>query len=125
MKNVIVTLLLLLASCNVWAASPTIVELPDQYKTEQVQSVLQSIDYPQLAQEADKSVPGVLKEKVGFLFQPLIFHSLLGKPEHMSVRVDVYAPPNWGKELELKAFLAKELEKRFPGAKTTNTILFP
>jgi hypothetical protein len=73
--------------------------------------------------QADKSVPGVFENKVGYYFQPLFFHSFIGAPDHMAIRVDIHAPPSWGKESELKAFLANYLVKRFPGAKNTATIL--
>ncbi|GLQ46514.1 hypothetical protein GCM10007862_15650 [Dyella lipolytica] len=67
----------------------------------------------------------MLKDKVGFYFVPLAFHSFFGPPDHMAIRVDVRAPPGWGKESELKAFLANYLVKRFPGSKNTATILIP
>jgi len=125
MKTLIVTLLLLLASCPAWADSSTVVELPSQYTAAQVQSFIHSVDFQQLRREADKSVPGVLKDKVGYYFQPLAFHSFSGQPDHLAIRVDVHAPPGWGKEMELKAFFANYLVKRFPGSKNTATILIP
>jgi hypothetical protein len=133
MKNLIVTLLLLLTSCYAWADSPATVELPSQYKAEQVQALIHSIDFQQLARDADKSVPGVLdksvpgvfKAKVGFYFQPLTFHSFLGQSDHMAIRIDVHAPPGWGKESELKAYLANYLVRRFPGSKSTTTVFIP
>ena len=123
MKNLIVSLLLLLASCPAWADSSTVVELPSQYTAAQVQALIHSIDFPQLTREADQSVPGVFENKVGYYFQPLFFHSFIGAPDHMAIRVDIHAPPSWGKESELKAFLANYLVKRFPGAKNTATVL--
>jgi|SRR5450432_2363405 len=131
MKNFVIAMSLLLASSSAWAYSPTIVELPSQYKAEQVDAILHSIDFRQLAWEADKSVPGVIdksvptapKLRVGFHFQPLVFHSFLGKADHVALRIDIHAPPNWAGESKLQAFLASYLEKRFPGAKTTDTAL--
>jgi hypothetical protein len=106
-----------------WADSPTIVELPSQYKEDEVYALLHSIDFHQLAQEADKFAPGLLKDKVSFHFELLTFHSFLGKPDHMAVRIDVNAPQNWNKVSDLKTFLANYLEKKFSGAKRTTTIL--
>lgn len=120
MAKFIVSLTLLFASGFAFAEQQTIVELPPLYNQEDVQAILRSIDYMALALEADKSVPGLLEEKVGFGFQPLIFHSILGKPDHMVLRVDVlHAPPKWGKEPELKAYLAKFIEQKIPGARIT------
>ena len=124
MKNLLVAFTLFLVCCCACADSPTIIELPSQYTADQVQAVLQSIDFSQLAQNADKDFPGLLKAKIGFTFVPLTFHSFLGNPDHMALRVDVLnAPRGWGKESDFKAYLASYLEKKFPGAKTTTTIL--
>jgi hypothetical protein len=123
MKKILVALSFLFASCCAFANFQTIVELPSEYKAEQVQMLLKSIDLPQLAEDADKAVSGIFSEKVGFYFQPLIFHSDMGKPDRFVLRVDITAPKNWGKEAELKKFLVNDLLKRVPGAKSSNAIL--
>ena len=125
MKNLIVSLLLLLTSCPAWADSSTVVELPSQYTSAQVEAFIHSLDFPQLTRDADRSVPWALKDHVGYYFQALAFHSFTGRPDHMAIRVDVHAVPSWGKESELKAFLVNYLVKRFPGSQNTATVLIP
>ena len=106
--------LLVFFACSVSAqfAIQTPVEFPANYQAADVDALLRSIDYPRLAREADRAVPGTIAAKVKFLYQPIVFHSALGRPDRMGVLVLVEAQPGWGKEAELKTFLARYLEKR-------------
>jgi hypothetical protein len=112
MKDLIVSFLLILVSDIAWADSSAELDigLPRQYTSEQVQAVLRSIDIPQLAREADKSVPGVLKEKVAFSFH------VYGTSGDIVVRPEVHAPSGWRGDWQLKVFLGEYLGKRFPGS---------
>jgi hypothetical protein len=107
----------------------TIVELPSEFKSVQLQDFWKSIDMQEIVRDADKELPGVIDRinggKLAFYFQPLTFKSFIGKPEHIVLRIDVFASPSWEKESEFKAFLAKSLLKRVAGAKVTSAILVP
>ena len=117
MKRFAFALLLFMASVSAQLGVQTPVEFPRSYQHADVQELLRSIDYPRLAREADATVPGVIAAKVKFFYQPIVFHSALGRPDRWGVLVVVEAPPDWGREADLKSFLASYLRKRIAEAK--------
>jgi|SRR6185369_1828136 len=117
MKHLLLALLLVTANCFAQLALQTSVEFPPKYQPADVQALLGSIDYPLLARQADAAFPGLLAANVRFMYQPIVFHSAIGRPDRQGVLVLVEAQPGWGREAELKSYLAKYLEQRIAGAK--------
>ena len=119
MQRLALALVFLAASASAQFSAQTSVDLPASYQPADTQALLRSIDYPRLAKEADAAVPGAIAAKVKFFYQPIVFHSALGRPDRMGIVVLVEAQPGWGRESELKSFLAHYLERRIAERSST------
>lgn len=111
MKHALLLLSLILCACQVQIETPTIIKFPKHYQPQQVERLLQSINYPELAKGVDVAVPGTLESKLSFFYRPLKLHGISGDSARMAVQVDVNAPSGWRKEAEVKKYLAEYLRK--------------
>ena len=116
MKRLLFGLTFAAQVCSAQITLETAVEFPARYRPAEVQALIQSINYPQLAQEIDMAIPGALRANMSFYYQPIVMHPALGGPDRQAVLVFASANPGWGREPELKAFLKQYLEKRIAEA---------